>query len=262
MSLSSLSSSRGAFRALSTTLAAASLVLAAGAASAVPITVTFDRGGLDETIYDPDYHGPYAWVEEGVRVSGFWAEQVGQPTGHHVTGHIHPGDNVLVESERAPYGYQAESTHSWTDGLQGLVITLENGGTFDLISMDYDVWFLERTEDPAFDLLPWSWDPSDPKILVSESFDPSLPDFESQWTAFDAISNLDAPGEGDWHTVDFAASGGFTNLTSIMITQSAALTWFDNIVIDTNTTTPVPEPSTALLLGLGLMAAARTGRRA
>ena len=231
-------------------------------ALATPVTLTFDLGAEDTSISDPtgEFHGPYAWLEAGARIDGFWAQKVGTPNGEYVLGHTHRSDNVYQPNEIAPFGFVAEYTHAFTDDLQGLVISLESGGTFDLLSIDYDVWFPERLDDENLQRLPWSFAASDPKILLATGFDPSAADFESQWTAFDAISDLDEPGEGDWHTLDLSGAG-LTNLTSIMISQTAAATWLDNIVIDVHdSVTPVPEPSSALLIGLGLSLLTR-GRR-
>ncbi len=231
-------------------------------AFATPLTLTFDLGYEDTTITDPtgEFHGPYAWIEAGARLDGFWAQKVGTPAGEYVLGHTHRSDNVYQPNEIAPYGFVAEYTHAFTGDLQGLVISLEDGGTFDLLSIDYDVWFPELPGDATLQRLPWSYAASDPKIIVATGFDPTAADFESQWNAFDAISNLDAPGEGDWHTLDLTGAG-LTNLTSIMISQTAAATWLDNIVIDVHDSiTPVPEPSSTLLIGLGLALLAR-GRR-
>ncbi len=232
-------------------------------ALATPLTLTFDLGFMDTTITDPtgDYHGPYAWLEGGARISGFWAQNVGTAQGAHVLGHIHPSDHVGQPIEYAPYGYMTEYTHSYAGDLQGLIISLENGGTFDLVSLDYDVQFLEAPGDPWLERLPWSFAASDPQILLATSFDPSAPDFESQWTAFDAISTAHGtPYDVDFHTLDFSAAA-FTNLTSIMISQTAAQTFFDNIVIDVHDgLTPVPEPSTALLMAIGLAARARSSK--
>lgn len=232
------------------------------AALAAPTTITFDRGFEDTTITDPsgEYHAPYAWIEEGIRITGLWLEDVGTPQGQYGLGHTHGARNGYQEPSQVPFGDIAEYTHAYTDDLQGLLITLESGGSFDLVSLEYDVWFLELPGDPQLQRLPWSYAATDPKIIIAETFDPTAADFESQWTAFDAISGLNAPGDGDWQTLDLNGAG-FTNLTSIMISQTAAQTWFDNIVINVHDVTPVPEPSTAVLFGLGLAGLARRSDR-
>lgn len=246
-------------------------VLAAGAlvaalpltAGAELITITFDRGYDDTSITDPtgEYHGPYAWIEEGVRVSGFWAEDVGTASGSYGLGHYHPSENLWQPNDQATHGFVAEYTHAYTNDLQGLDITLESGGTFDLVSLRYDIWYLERLDDPQLQRLPWSFGADDPRIIATDSFDPSLSDFESQWSTFSAIYEEGFGDEGNWHTVDFTSTPGFTGLSSVLISQTSALAFIDHIVIDTNPgSNPVPEPSTALLFGLGLMGAARYRR--
>jgi hypothetical protein len=240
-----------------------SLLLPLGATATLR-TLTFDSGYDDPTVLDPtgEYYGPHAWFESGARIDTFWAESVGTAAGRFVPGHLHHQDNVYQPDSMAPNGYEAEYTHSYTNDLQGLIISLENGATFDLISIDYDIQFLEILEDEFLDRLPWSFAANDPKIIVSESFDPTKANFEGEWTAFDAISTIHgSAGPGDWHTLDFTGAG-LVDLTSIMISQTATQTWFDNIVIDVHDiSTPVPEPSTVLMMGLGLIALASGSRR-
>ena len=237
---------------------------APGLALAAPVTITFDTGYDDTSITDPtgDFHGPYAWIEKGVRVSGFWALDVGTPEGRFGLGHYHPNFNPRQPASQATDGYVSEYTHAYFGDLQGLVITLEDGGTFDLLSVNYDVWHPELPSEPELARLPWSFAASAPQIIATDSFDPSLPDFESQWNAFPATYVPTPADEGNWHTVDFTTAA-LTGLTSVMISQTAALTWLDNIVIDVHEPAiPTPEPSTALLLGLGLMIIPRVGRKA
>ena len=174
------------------TFAAAFLLLLSGStsASAIQFTVTFDSGGYDTTIFDPDHHGPYDWMESGVRVAGFWAEDIGTPSGSIAAhGHTH----LRVDSGN-PTG-NAERAHSLTGDLSGLEIRLENGLLFDLVSIDYDVSALTST-DPNAQRLPWSYAVNDPHFLVAGQLDPTASDFESQWTAFAA------PTDGNWRTHD------------------------------------------------------------
>ncbi len=231
--------------------AAAALLLAIAAStpsSALQITLTYDSGIYDPTITDPtgEYHGPYDWMESGARIAGFWAEQVGTPSGAFAPhGHTHRA----LDSGN-PTGY-AERMHSFTGDLQGLQITLLNDARFDLVSLDYNVQAAVLT-DPNTLRLPWSFAPDAPQIIVTDLFDPSASDFESQWTAFAAIDDANWRTH-DWHTLSFAGAG-FTDLSSLLISQTAGNVWIDNIVIEIHDVMPIPEPSTALLLGLGLIA--------
>jgi hypothetical protein len=229
------------------------VLLAPSATSATQITLTYDTGQHDDTIVGPggQFHGPFDWLESGARIAGFWALEVGTPTGRYEQGHVHTG----VDSGN-PTGI-AGSTHAWTGDLQGIEVSLEGGGTFDLISIDYDVRALDSF-DPAAQRLPWSYPTSDPQLLATRDFDPSVSDFESQWTGFAAQDDANWRTH-DWYTMSFTGAG-FENLTSVMIAQSASFTWFDNVVIDVHALTTAPEPGTAILVALGLLGLALFGR--
>jgi len=226
----------------------AALLLPADAFATL-VTLTFDSGGYDPTIVAPSgaEHGPFDWIEAGVRIAGFWAADVATPDGTYLQGHTH-----LTSKPYNPPGL-AERTHSLTGDLVGLEISLLNGGTFDLVSLDYDVETLDTT-DPQLQRLPWSFDVGDPKIVISELFDPTASDFESQWTAYDALED-GVFSSHDWHTLSV---DDFQGVTRILISQTAFQTYLDNIVIDISAPPPAtPEPPTTLLVGLGLVALAR-----
>ena len=114
--------------------AACALALTPGLAAAVPVILTFDTGEYDDTIPDPggDEHGPYDWLEAGVRITGLWAADVGTAGAYWKQGHTH----LQLDGIGGGIGF-AEAYHAWTNDLLGLYITLENGGTFDVISLDY-----------------------------------------------------------------------------------------------------------------------------
>lgn len=230
------------------TLSAVLLASASSPASATRMTLTFDSGGYDTTIHDPNYHGPYAWLENGARIAGYWAEDVGTAAGN-VADHGHT--HLRLDSGN-PTGW-AERTHSLTNDIIGLELSLDSGLTFDLISLDYDVYALSST-DPNTQRLPWSFAVNDPHFLFAEDFDPTAADYEGQWTAIQALTDGN-PRTHDWRTLSLTGLG-LTNLSRILISQTAGQTWIDNIVIEVHDVAPIPEPSTALLLGLGLVALA------
>ena len=103
-------------------------------ASATLMTLTFDDGAHDETIEFPGgiLHGPYDWIESnGIRAAGFWAFDVGTPDAIFQQGHTHIRENF--------FGDAAERQHAWTNDLQGLFISLEEGQSFDIVSIDYTI---------------------------------------------------------------------------------------------------------------------------
>lgn len=225
-----------------------------GTASAYLLTLTFDDGAYDPTIVSPSYelHGPHDWVESnGIRAMGFWAVDVGTADGAFQLGHTHIQPNW---SGRPDGRY--EGMHAWRGDLQGLYISLENGASFDVVSIDYSISSYDYT-DAYVERLPWSFGVDDARMLLTTDFDPSQADFESQWTALE-ISDYGLPYR-PWFTRTIP---GFTNVDGFYLAHSVAFLNVDTIVLDVHAPiTPVPEPSTALLIGLGLTALARPRRR-
>ena len=145
--------------------------------------------------------------------------------------------------------------HAWTDDLQGLVISLDSGLSFDVVSIDYSIREREST-DPLLQRLSWVTGPEDARLLLTTSFDPTAADLESQWTSF-AIDDFGLP-YSPWFKLDIT---GFEDVTSFYLANTIAGLNIDTIVLDVHTqTSPVPEPSQTILLGLGL-AALSSGRR-
>ena len=61
-------------------------------AAADIVVITFDQGFEDPNIVasGPGIHGPFDWLESGVRIAGFWAIDVGTPGSFFEQGHLHP----------------------------------------------------------------------------------------------------------------------------------------------------------------------------
>lgn len=246
------------------------------AAFAEQRTLTFETPPGD---FDPDdpgggEHGPYDWLENGIRYSGFWYTDVGTPAGSEQRGHTHLGG--------APYGGNVgDGPHSWNGALQGGRISLENGGHFRLVSVDYRVE--ERDVPPDAGIwtelsmrLPWTVPVSDVHLVVSESVDPVAPDFptfEAQFAMFDIDdgSMLDL-GDGTFDPLRPDASlmlqtlpiEGFDDVEEVYLSHTGSLVYLDNIVIDTlpqGVEQPLPGPGLLLAPELACLGAWAVGRR-
>lgn len=255
-------------------LAGAATLVGASVAAAVPVTIEFDA---DTGYYDPNHpgggqHGPYDWIENGARYSGWWLNSVGTPGGGSEVGHTH-----IVGENDSVYPLVGDMQHSWRHDLQGTTVSMLNGASFDVVSIDIRI--LSR-DTPPFDpynmlRLPWSFDVNNAHLLLSnDEPDPVAADFaafEAQFSAFDiddgsiwdngdGTFDPNLPADELFHTI---AISGFDNINQFSISHSAGLVWIDNIVLEVHDGTPIPEPGTALLLGLGLVGLSRrTGRRA
>jgi len=216
-------------------------------ATAEIVLITFDQGFEDPTVINPggEIHGPFDWLESGVRIAGFWAIDIGTPGGQFQQGHLHPQPSFGGSQDGI-----AENMHAWTDDLQGLYITIENGATFSVVSIDYSMKFPEST-NPSEQRYAWSFAIDDAQLMLATSFDPTLVDIEGQWTPFSAPT---APFD-PWFTRPIT---GFDDVSGVFITQTAGGLKVDTIVIAVAPLaggTPVPlSPIAAMGLALLLSA--------
>ena len=228
------------------------------------ITIDFQGGEFDPNAPGSNIGRP-AYLQDGARYDGFWMEDLGTPDAYYRFPHTHIRGGSL-----SPAGSTADYPHSWTDGLQGAFLTIEDGSSFELISIDYKI--LQRYPQPIspsqFERLPWSFGLQDVQIVVAESVElvvPDFPSFESQWTAFpiDDGSELDLgggltdpafPADGiPMQTLTFSGAG-FENLSQVYIGHTARELIFDNVVLRVlDDGTSIPEPGTATLLLTGLV---------
>jgi hypothetical protein len=248
------------------------------AALAELVTIQFEVPGGTFDPNDPGggVHGPYDWLEAGARYSGFWFTSVGTPAGSSQRGHTHLGGT--------PWGGNVgDGPHSWNGALQGGRLSLENGGRFDLISIDYRIESRDVPPDAGewvilSQRLPWSYPVDNVHLVISEDIDPVAPDFptfESQFSGFDIDdgSQFDLGG-GNFDPLRPAASlmlqtlvvTGFDDVEAVNISHSGATVYIDNIVIDTLplNESAVPAPGPLLVPGLvlvGAIGASRIRRR-
>lgn len=243
-------------------LLATGLVLGATSSGAEIVTIPFDA---DAGFYDPNHpmngiHGPYDWMENDARYSGWWLNDVGTPGATDQVGHTH-----IVGENDGVYPLVGDLQHSWRDSLQGTTVSFDAGYSFDVVSID--VRIVSR-DTPAFDpynmqRLPWIFDLDDVQLLLKdEPVDPVAVDFaafEAQFTTFaiddgsvwdngDGTFDPNRPATEEFQTITIT---GFDDITSLHIAHSAGLVWIDNIVLDVDTSTPVPEPGLAMMLATG-----------
>ncbi|MGK7961093.1 PEP-CTERM sorting domain-containing protein [Crocosphaera sp.] len=162
----------------------------------------------------PDTGGK-CFLEDGFNVEAFSAQEIGSATAFYSEGaHFHPSNS-----------YEAQH-FSEVDRLLGIYLTLPNGGTFSLQSLDYQL------RDNTRAISGYSTD--DTKILISTTFDPTQPVL-GQFTEYSLGSTLSPT----FQTLNLTE---FEDITQVYIASSGDVN-FDNI-----TTNAIPEPS--LLVGL------------
>jgi len=223
-------------------------MLASSGASAYPLVLTFDHGDYDPSMQP---YGHRDWIEDnGIRAAGFWAVDVGTPGAFFQQSHTHIQPPYCCRPEGRPYGH-----HAATDDVQGLIISLESGESFDVVSIEYLLTVRVDYDDPYIQRVDWVWTPEDAQMLLATSFDPTRPDFSNEWTPF-AIDDSDNEFP-QWYTAEIS---GFDDVTSFWWTSTAAGLLIDTIVLDVHAAA-VPEPSTGALTVLGIAAVVAVGRR-
>ncbi|ACK65145.1 hypothetical protein PCC8801_1070 [Rippkaea orientalis PCC 8801] len=156
------------------------------------------------------------FVEDGVNVEAFSARQTGGDPGHfHEGGHFHASNS-----------YEAQH-YTAGDNLLGVKLTLANGGSFDLVSLDYQLRNIASGIINGFTA-------DDIKILITTNFNPTEPVL-GQFVEYSIGNDITQP----FQTLSLTT---FENMTQVYIASSAGVN-FDNITL-----APIPEPS--LLLGL------------
>ncbi len=173
----------------------------------------------------PDMGGK-CFLEDGFNVEAFSALQIGSPTAFYSEGgHFH-----------ARNSYEAQH-YSDDDRLLGVYLTLENGGTFSLESLDYQL----RDNTRAID----GYSTNDTKVLISTNFDPMEPVL-GQFQEYSLGSEL--PDMFETLTLS-----EFENITQLYIASSGDVN-FDNINLTTTETpeenTPISIPESSTLVGL------------
>ena len=165
----------------------------------------------------PDTGGK-CFVEDGFNVEAFSAQGIGTPAAFYSDGaHFHASNS-----------YEAQHYND-VDRLLGIYLTLVDGGTFSLESLDYQ---LRENSDAIA-----GYSTDDTKILISTTFDPTEPVL-GQFTEVSLGNQLGLP----FQTLNLTE---FEDITQVYIASSGDVN-FDNI-----TANSIPEPSS--LVGLLLV---------
>lgn len=247
-------------------------LLAPGLAAADTITITFENGFYDPNPPATGQHGPYDYLEAGARYAGFWFENAGTPTGTPVVGHTH----FLWDDSAMSV---VDNPHSWQGGMQGGVISLLDGASFSVVSIDYRVTRRAPWDYPdpnsQLALLPWSYALDDVQMMLATSPTAATPDFasfESQWTSFSiddgsqrdlgggVFDPLQTAADSPWRTLSVS---GFENVSQLFIGHTGTDVAIDSIVLEVGGGVATPEPGTAVLVsvGLGILAGRRRVQR-
>ena len=220
---------------------------------------------------------PNDWLEAGARYEGFWFNFPGKPWGSdNPDAHTHIGNGNSSAGGQGAGFTNGDELHSWRNGLQGSIVSLQDGGGFNVVSIDYRLTYRQAPGPVSYQqqvLSDWSFADDDVQLLVSCDVVAATPDFatfEGLWDAYgiddgsvfdngDGTFDPDRPANGVLAGTIFPT--GLTNLTELYIAHTGGRVIIDNIVLEVGPGVGgvVPEPNVALLLGLGLLALA--GRR-
>ena len=231
-------------------------------------------------------------VSDGVNVhvEGFWAYANTPTSGDVASGYYTDGNNGFIGhfhtvganslSGRAFQGY--EESHGWSevsDGsadLQGLFITLVDGGSFDLVSLDWDMAYAGLHGDNAAANIatmenPYPLEERARDIWISTSFDPANYTSSGGWGEQFTKIKVTENNNPVFETLTFDAVEGLTrNITSVFITADLGSTLANRVRWDNITLSPtaVPEaspmliwPAMALVAGGGLVIRNRRAKR-
>ena len=214
------------------------MVLALGSSASANLhTVTFSNPPGVPTGHLPDTGGvltptSHNFVEDGIHAEAFWVPNVANthvwPAGFRPDAHFHHLENGYETS----HAFQT-TTPSPNWDTQGIYLEMEDGSSFDLISLDYRLVRI----------------PAGTSILISADYDPMQPTL-AQFTAFSVTQ------QSTFSTLNI---DGFDNVDHLFISsvlgvsQLQNIRW-DNIVVDRhNNTSVVPLPAPAILGAAGLL---------